>query len=168
MPVVDRFHLEPVFDFLIEQAIAVFDAVAVKRHIVYHGRIQKTGREPAQPAVADHRRRQVLQLGDVPPPVLQHQGNLVQYAQRMQVMVHHPANQVFRRKVVRLAVRRVMLRLPPRRDFLDHRTRNRVMQFPCIGVFQFLLKLKLNNVFNLLHHFKFSFFSVCHITSPSS
>jgi hypothetical protein len=54
-PVVGRFDLLAVDDALAEHAVLVADAVAHARHAERGHRIEETGREPAQAAVAQRR-----------------------------------------------------------------------------------------------------------------
>ena len=116
LPVVGIFGLIPVFELLAEQTVFIADAVAVQRQSLRGGGIEKARREPAEPAVAESRVADLLEIGDVYPLFGEDFAYLAQDARLHEVVVEGAADEKLDGKIGgALAApcgERVLIRLP--------------------------------------------------------
>ncbi len=106
MPVVRRFLLLPALERLAEQPVLVVQPIAGRRLPHRRHRVEETGRQAPQPAVAQRRIDLLLQqVGQVDVLLRQRLLDGVVPAQVEQVVPRQPANQKLHRDVVHVALR---------------------------------------------------------------
>ena len=99
-PVVRGLLLEAVLNVLLEQAVAVADAVAVERKILRCRRVQEAGCQTAQTAVAQRSVLNLFQHAQAQAVLLEHCLNLIINAETYQIVVNCTSDQEFSGHIV--------------------------------------------------------------------
>ena len=137
-PVVRQLLLAEVLELLLEQAVAIPQAVAVQRDVVRGGAVEEARGQPPEAAVSERRVLDVLQRGEVDAPLGEQRADVLEHAQRVEVVVHEPADQVFRGEVQRMAAVEAVggVVRPAGRDAQHDRVGQRLVQLHGGGVLQ--------------------------------
>ena len=108
LPVIGGLFLEAILKILPEQAVLVPDAVAVQRHALRGGGIQKARGQAAQAAVAQRRVLDLFKHVRIHTRVQQHLLHLAQAAHVQQIGVNEASHKKLRRKVRHALARRAL------------------------------------------------------------